>query len=183
SHLNMPTIPLMVAQAMNPAPRPPSPMAQDVTQMTLHRKNPNQLSSHDARVLMGLPTNSDTKGERVKLELFFSSTTVDDASKGPAPPRPSREARRASVSQSLIPNIPIDDGLIDWANSHLPTILRLAEAIKGRPCSPPVPDSAFPADPGNDKLNGLFRLFDFLLDYDVKMGSVSINDICQAKRD
>ncbi|GAW03000.1 Protein pob1 [Lentinula edodes] len=187
SSVNIPTIPLMVAQAMNPAPRPPSPTARDATQKALRRENPNQLSSRDARVLMGLPTNSDTK-ERVKLESFFSSTTVDDASKGPAPPRPSREARRASVSQSLMPNIPIDDGLIDWANSHLPsslqiidtsgaicgglTILRLAEAIKGRPSSPPVPDSAFPADPGDDKLDGLFRLFDFLLDNDVKMGSV-----------
>ncbi|KAJ3874772.1 hypothetical protein F5051DRAFT_415971 [Lentinula edodes] len=199
SSVNIPTIPLMVAQAMNPAPRPPSPTARDATQKALRRENPNQLSSRDARVLMGLPTNSDTKEERVKLESFFSSTTVDDASKGPAPPRPSREARRASVSQSLVPNIPIDDGLIDWANSHLPsslqiidtsgaicgglTILRLAEAIKGRPSSPPVPDSAFPADPGDDKLDGLFRLFDFLLDNDVKMGSVSINDIRQGKRD
>ncbi|KAJ3862371.1 hypothetical protein EV359DRAFT_45309 [Lentinula novae-zelandiae] len=194
SSVNIPTIPLMVAQAMNPAPRPPSPTARDATQKALRRENPNQLSSRDARVLMGLPTNSDTKEERVKLESFFSSTTVDDASKGPAPPRPSREARRASI-----PNIPIDDGLIDWANSHLPsslqiidtsgaicgglTILRLAEAIKGRPSSPPVPDSAFPADPGDDKLDGLFRLFDFLLDNDVKMGSVSINDIRQGKRD
>ncbi|KAJ4464131.1 hypothetical protein C8J55DRAFT_538919 [Lentinula edodes] len=153
SSVNIPTIPLMVAQAMNPAPHPPSPTARDATQKALRRRNPNQLSSRDAQVLMGLPTNSDTK-ERVKLESFFSSTTVDNASKGPAPPRPSREARRASVSQSLMPNIPIDDGLIDWANFHLPsslqiidtsgaicgglTILRLAEAIKGRPSSPPV---------------------------------------------
>ncbi|KAJ3740791.1 hypothetical protein DFH05DRAFT_1545582 [Lentinula detonsa] len=199
SSVNIPTIPLMVAQAMNPAPRPPSPTARDATQKALRRENPNQLSSRDARVLMGLPTNSDTKEERVKLESFFNSTTVDDATKGPAPPRPSREGRRASVSQTLIQNVPIDDGLIDWANSHLPsslqitdtsgaicgglTILRLAEAIKGRPSSPPVPDSAFPSDPGDDKLDGLFRLFDFLLDNDVKMGSVSINDIRQGKRD
>ncbi|KAJ3753070.1 hypothetical protein EV360DRAFT_54086 [Lentinula raphanica] len=197
SSVNIPTIPLMVAQAMNPAPRPPSPTARDATQKALRRENPNQLSSRDARVLMGLPASTDTKEERVKLESFFNSTTVDDVSKGSAPPRPSREARRASVSQTL--NVPIDDGLIEWANSHLPstlqitdtsgsicgglTILRLAEAIKGRPSSPPVPDSAFPSDPGDDKLDGLFRLFDFLLDNDVKMGSVSINDIRQGKRD
>ncbi|KAJ3966971.1 hypothetical protein EV361DRAFT_527412 [Lentinula raphanica] len=199
SSVNIPTIPLMVAQAMNPAPRPPSPTARDATQKALRRENPNQLSSRDARVLMGLPASTDTKEERVKLESFFNSTTVDDVSKGPAPPRPSREARRASVSQTLVQNVPIDDGLIEWANSHLPstlqitdtsgsicgglTILRLAEAIKGRPSSPPVPDSAFPSDPGDDKLDGLFRLFDFLLDNDVKMGSVSINDIRQGKRD
>lgn len=44
-------------------------------------------------------------------------------------------------------------------------------------------DSAFPSGPGDDKLDGLFRLFDFLLDNDVKMGSVSINDVRQGKRD
>lgn len=35
----------------------------------------------------------------------------------------------------------------------------------------------------DEKLDGLFRLFDFLLDNDVKMGSVSINDVRQGKRD
>ena len=44
-------------------------------------------------------------------------------------------------------------------------------------------DSAFPVDANDDRLDGLFRLFDFLLDNDVKMGSVSINDIRQGKRD
>lgn len=62
-------------------------------------------------------------------------------------------------------------------------LLRLAESIKGRPSSPPVLDSAFPTDPSDDKLDGLFRLFDFLLDNDVKMGSVSINDVRQGKRE
>lgn len=92
-----------------------------------------------------------------------------------------------------------DETLIKWANTHLPDnlqitdptgplcgglgLLRLAESIKGRPSSPPVPDSAFPTDPNDDKLDGLFRLFDFLLDNDVKMGSVSINDVRQGKRD
>ena len=96
----------------------------------------------------------------------------------------------------------IDESLIDWANSHLPahlliptaspsplshvtglTLLRLAQSIKGRPSSPPVPDSAFPTSPSDDTLDGLFRLFDFLLDNDVKMGSVSINDVRQGKED
>ncbi|KAE9389360.1 hypothetical protein BT96DRAFT_980734 [Gymnopus androsaceus JB14] len=184
SSVNIPTIPLMVAQAMNPAPRPPSPTARDATQKAMRRENPNQLSSRDARVLMGLPTNA---------HHHLRDTASTDANKGPAPPRPSREARRTSVSQGL--NVPIDDGLIEWANSHLPsslqikdtsgsicgglTILRLAEAIKGRPSSPPVPDSAFPTDPGDDKLDGLFRLFDFLLDNDVKMGSGKRDKVVQ----
>jgi hypothetical protein len=92
-----------------------------------------------------------------------------------------------------------DADVINWANSHLPrqlkitgttdplcgglTLLRLAEHIKGRPASPPVPDTAFPTGPNDDKLDGLFRLFDFLLDNDVKMGSVSINDVRQGRRD
>ena len=96
-----------------------------------------------------------------------------------------------------------DDSLIKWANTHLPEPLqitdsdatgflstglglglhRLAESIKGQPSSPPVPDSTFPTDVHDDKLDGLFRLFDFLLDNDVKIGSVSINDVRLGKRD
>ena len=92
-----------------------------------------------------------------------------------------------------------DISLIKWANTHLPEflqitestgflctgleLLRLAESIKGQASSPPVPDSAFPSDIHDDKLDGLFRLFDFLLDNDVKMGSVSINDVRLGKRD
>lgn len=94
---------------------------------------------------------------------------------------------------------PVDDSLIEWANSHLApalrikdvkgsicgglTLLRLAESIRGKPSSPPVPDAAFPSGPNDDKLDGLFRLFDFLLDNDVRIGSVSINDIRKGKRD
>jgi len=94
---------------------------------------------------------------------------------------------------------PVDEGLIEWANTHLPSnlqitdpagplcdglgLLRLAESIKGRPSSPPVPDSAFPKDATDDNLDGLFRLFDFLLDNEVRMGSVSIQDIRRGKRD
>ena len=92
-----------------------------------------------------------------------------------------------------------DDALINWANTHLPEdlqiadpggplcgglgLLRLAESIRGSPSSPPVPDSAFPVDANDDRLDGLFRFFDFLLENDVKMGSVSINDVRQEKRD
>jgi hypothetical protein len=92
-----------------------------------------------------------------------------------------------------------DADLIEWANSHLPkslqiidpvgslcgglALLRLAESIKGKPSSPPVPDSAFPSGPNDDRLDGFFRLFDFLLDNDVKTGSVSINEVRQGKRD
>ena len=122
---------------------------------------------------------------------------------GPPPPRPSREMRRATSVRSTVTSnhqrLTSEGSLVDWANSHLPSrlqitdsagslcsglaLLRLAESIKGKPASPPVPDSAFPADPNDDKLDGLFKLFDFLLDNDVKMGNVSINDVRQGKRD
>lgn len=55
--------------------------------------------------------------------------------------------------------------------------MRIAESIKGRPSSPPVLDSAFPVNANDYKLEGLFKLFDFLLDNDVVIGDVSINDV------
>lgn len=92
----------------------------------------------------------------------------------------------------------VDNSLIEWANSHLPenlqitdplgplcgglALLRIAEDIKGSPSQPPVPDSAFPSSSNDEKLDGLFALFDFLLENDVKMGAISINDIRQAKK-
>lgn len=72
------------------------------------------------------------------------------------------------------PNGPLCSGL---------ALLRLAESIKGQAASPPVPDSAFPQDVQDEKLEGFVRLFDFLLDNEVKMGSVNINDIRFGKRD
>ena len=112
SSCNIPTIPLTVAQAMNPAPRPPSPTARDATQKALRRENPHQLSSRDAQVLlMGMP-NKNQNGERARIESFFTSDTVSTrepdsplASRGappksPAPPRPSRELRRMSMQDA-----------------------------------------------------------------------------------
>ncbi|GJE87501.1 hypothetical protein PsYK624_035840 [Phanerochaete sordida] len=225
SSSNIPTIPLAVAQTMNPSPRPPSPTARAATQRAHRRDNPNQLSSRDAQILMGMPksgsfvSNGDSAGERPRVESFFTSTSGTSGAsspplseppskkkpaaspKVPAPPRPTRETRRkfSTGSATDVDNTTIDPGLIEWANAHLPeklkitdamnslcsglALLRLAEDIKGKPASPPVPDSAFPTGPNDDRLDGLFRLFDFLLDNDVKMGTVSINDIRQGKRE
>jgi hypothetical protein len=61
-------------------------------------------------------------------------------------------------------------------------LLRIAESIKGLG-RPTVPDSDFPQGPNDDKLDGLLALFDFLLDNDVKMGTISINDVRQGRRD
>lgn len=111
SSSNIPTIPLTVAQAMNPAPRPPSPTAREATQRAHRRENPNQLSSRDAQILMSLPSKEKSNGhssnERARLDSFFtddsaSTTNGQDMTpkkspKVPAPPRPSR---RVSSSQS-----------------------------------------------------------------------------------
>ncbi|KAJ7170172.1 hypothetical protein C8R46DRAFT_994929 [Mycena filopes] len=205
SSCNIPTIPLMVAQAMNPAPRPPSPTARAATQRAMRRENTDQPSTRDARVLMltGFATNEAPKEDRARLDSFFTNEAVEGTGNGSVPGTPQsvvppRPSRRMSVQQAVSPT-PVDEGLIEWANSHLPStlqitdpagplcdglgLLRLAESIKGRPSSPPVPDSAFPKDASDDNLDGLFRLFDFLLDNEVRMGSVSINDIRQGKRD
>jgi len=204
SSCNIPTIPLVVAQAMNPAPRPPSPTARAATQKALRRENPDQLSSRDARILMGV--QNEGKDDRTPLTAVFiqnefneddvPSSLTPRAGETPVPPRPTREIRRGPSYRGVIS--PVDDALITWANSHLPEplqitdpsvlcgglgLLRIAESIRGRPSSPPVLDSWFPSSPADDKLDGLFKLFDFLLDNEVKMGSVSINDIRQGKRD
>ncbi|KAG6914452.1 hypothetical protein DXG01_017185 [Tephrocybe rancida] len=130
SSCNIPTIPLRVAQAMNPAPRPPSPTARAATQKALRRENTNRRSARDARVLMGLPV----------------------------PACPSREMRISTGCPVKV--TAEDTALIEWANAHLPlspqirdatgslyggpALLRIAESVKGKPSSPPVLDSAFP---------------------------------------
>ena len=131
-----------------------------------------------------------------------------------APPRPSRN-REGSITDSgfvspllcypltspefskSTQHSVVDEGLIDWANGHLPSnlqftdiydcgglnLMRIAESIKGSPASPPVLDSSFPSGQNDDKLDGLFSLFDFLLNNDVRLGTVSINDIRLGKVD
>ncbi|KAH9056353.1 hypothetical protein EDB87DRAFT_1637438 [Lactarius vividus] len=206
SSVNVPTIPLAVAQAMNPAPRPPSPTARAATQRAMRRENTNQLSTRDAEILMGMPAASPPQSAngRPRVESFFneleavgpSSQSTSPKMQDP-PVRPPRELRKKG---SMSEHSSLDPDLIEWANNHLPStlqldsrgsicggleLLRIAESIKGLRSSS-VPDSAFPRGRGNDdddKLEGLFTLFDFLLDNDVKMGTVSINDVRQGKRD
>lgn len=131
SSSNIPTIPLTVAQAMNPSPRPPSPTARAATQRAHRRENPHQLSSRDAQVLMGMSpglgheipaaSTQNGSGERPKLGSYFTSQSSSSqyesspppkksalsskatSPKASAPPRPSRETRRkfSTGSQSL----------------------------------------------------------------------------------
>lgn len=55
--------------------------------------------------------------------------------------------------------------------------MRIAESIKGKAPYPKVPDSSFPSGPNDEKLDGIFDLFDFLLENDVHLGTVTINDV------
>lgn len=104
SSCNIPTIPLAVAQAMNPAPRPPSPTARAATQRALRRENLNQLSSRDARVLMGLaaPENDVPlpSADRGALESLFTSDFAEPdntrEAHTPVPSRPPRDMRNPS---------------------------------------------------------------------------------------
>lgn len=61
--------------------------------------------------------------------------------------------------------------------------MRIAESIRGVVASPPVLDSSFPSGPNDDKLDGIHRLFDFLLTHDVHFGMVTTNDVRQGKKD
>ncbi|KAG8889639.1 polar growth protein [Tulasnella sp. 332] len=198
SSCNIPTIPLTVAQAMNPAPRPPSPSARDATQRMMKRENVNQLSSRDALVLMGMAGEPDST-DKARLDTFFKERADANGLGGALPPpRPSREMRKVPSFNSDNENSAADIELITWINQNLPgdtppatdlsaslssglIMYRLAESIKGVPTD--VPDSAFPLNGEPEKLEGLFKLFDFLLDNDVKMGSVSINDVRLGHKD
>jgi hypothetical protein len=114
SSVNIPTIPLQVAQTMNPAPRPPSPSARDATQRATRRDNPNQLSTRDAQILMGIPGQDSgalpAAGERRLPSAFRHDAPALSPSQSmpsplsprmapggvSAPPRPSREMRRGN---------------------------------------------------------------------------------------
>jgi len=212
SSVNIPTIPLQVAQAMSPAPRPPSPTQRDATQRALRRDNPNQLSTRDARILMGLP--SEASGSSIA-----TTPTITDGPSTPgltptqitSPGRPARDAARPDPRRRNPALEQAQDAeLIVWINRHIPNsshkatdmskslatglvLYRLAESIKtngeadkGNRADygiPDVPDSVFPSSPNDDKLDGLFVLFDFLLDNDVRMGNVTINDVRSGDRD
>lgn len=137
SSSNIPTIPLTVAQAMNPSPRPPSPTARAATQRAHRRDNPNQLTSRDAQVLlMGASTKDKPNGgqtsERPRIESFFTSETASTASQEPAtlvtkkpsmskssaPPRPSREIRRKFSTGSQSADVSYRVLFCVWCSSY-----------------------------------------------------------------
>ncbi|CUA68908.1 hypothetical protein RSOLAG22IIIB_08152 [Rhizoctonia solani] len=114
--------------------------------------------------------------------------------KSKVPPSPGTTSTENEARGFNIPNrSPAgEQELVEWVNSRLPAtcplaedlstsmssgliLFRLAESIKEVDSG--VSDSVFPQGPGDERLDGLFKLFDFLLDNDVRMGAVSINDV------
>ena len=74
----------------------------------MRREHPDQLSSRDARVLMGLSGN-EAKEERARLDSFFSNEAMgakqaanETPKKVSAPPRPSREMRRSNSVRTMV---------------------------------------------------------------------------------
>lgn len=117
SSVNIPTIPLHVAQAMSPAPRPPSPTQRDATQRALRRENPNQLSSRDARVLMGLPQGA---GGAAALPPSTESplptpTTAATPTQANIPGRPARDSARPDTKRR---NMALENVSVHYARFH-----------------------------------------------------------------
>ena len=106
SSCNIPTIPLVAAQAMDPAPRPPSPSAREAIQRALRRENTERLSKRDTLIL-GLSA-TDVKDERARLNSFLSHAAIMEGESNPsspkasAPPRPSRQLRRMNSGRSVV---------------------------------------------------------------------------------
>ncbi|ORY35510.1 hypothetical protein BCR39DRAFT_475488 [Naematelia encephala] len=181
SSCNIPTIPLAEAQALSP--RPPSPATRDATQRATRRENVNQLTAHDASVLMSLDT---TRRASQNLSL---------------PSRPSRDGRRPSSApppQQPIAAPPVPDDtqreLIEWVNNTLPppypkassfpqsftsgeVIFLLVRSLSGIEPNPPVPPDAFAPINGQINLEGLFAMMDILIDSGIDTVGVSINDV------
>ena len=96
SSVNMPTIPLSVAQTMSPPPRPPSPAARDATQRAMRRENTSQLSSRDTRVLGLSPENRLTSNIS---DITGDNTTLggDGSTLGPPTPHVDHTPRASSA--------------------------------------------------------------------------------------
>ena len=95
SSCNIPTIPLAEAQALSP--RPPSPATREATQRASRRENTNQLTAHDASVLVGSPRATKL------LTIQMSLDTTRRASQNlNAPTRPDRDNRRPSSERPIV---------------------------------------------------------------------------------
>jgi hypothetical protein len=154
-----------------------SRVEREVVQHAVRRKAPPVLSSRDACIL-GLPSRREAHETKLGTgEHVHRAETLS--------------VRRHNMILAAVLMDAVqaaEQALVHWVNSKLPStcpraqdlsssfssgliLFRLAEAIKETDCR--VPDSMF----SQGRVDGLFKLFDFLLENDVRMGAVSINDI------
>ncbi|KZP00305.1 hypothetical protein CALVIDRAFT_595672 [Calocera viscosa TUFC12733] len=201
SSCNIPTIPLNVAQAMSPAPRPPSPSQREATQRALRPANPDKLSDRDAAVLMLGVKGGERPGDekmRQRVESVFTVASADSNEFreariaepiSPLPPRPNRDNRQPRAK----PMSAHDQQLLDWVNATIPksmpqatdlsqsfasglVLFRLVEKISGKVQG--VPDALFMASlDSEDSFEGLFKLFDIMVENGVSTADVSMTDI------
>ncbi|KZT60847.1 hypothetical protein CALCODRAFT_480491 [Calocera cornea HHB12733] len=201
SSCNIPTIPLNVAQAMSPAPRPPSPSQREATQRALRPPNPDKLTDRDAAILMLGVKGGERPGDdkiRQRVESVFTVASADSNEfreariaepASPLPPRPTREQRQPRP-KGLNPH---DQQLLDWVNANLPkstpqatdvsqsfasglVLFRLVEKISGKVQG--VPDALFMASlDSEDSFEGLFQLFDIMVENGISTADVSMTDI------
>jgi hypothetical protein len=199
---DLPVVSLEIAQAMHP--RPPSP--ETLRTITIRRRNSSQMSMRSEATLTKMRSMSSFHGQNDKIpsrpQAGSSSTSgletkcpvpLSTSAKLKAPVRPPRDARRENPH----PEHPLaEQGLIRWANGHLPgtqidrrgsncsglELLRIAESIKDIRSSC-APDSVFSWGPDHETLEGLFSLIDFLLCEDAKVGESSIDDVRRSNRD
>ncbi|WWC63374.1 uncharacterized protein I303_105974 [Kwoniella dejecticola CBS 10117] len=188
SSCNIPTIPLAEAQAL--APRPPSPATREATQRATRRENPNQLTAHDANILLGA-----TSPGRPSRDTRRPSSNYNGAAR---PTSSFNEGARPSVhsGHQSEDNLRNDNPeLVKWVNSLLPqayprasaipksfvsgeVVFLLVKHLSGIEPSPPVPPQAFAPDAsGQPGLEGLFSMMDILIDAGVDTAGVSINDV------
>ncbi|EJU06671.1 hypothetical protein DACRYDRAFT_113317 [Dacryopinax primogenitus] len=201
SSCHIPTIPLAVAQAMSPAPRPPSPGQREATQRALRPSNPDKLSDRDAAVLMLAVKGQDRPGDerlRARVESVFTVASADSNDfreariaepASPVPPRPNRETRFPRAKKLSAH----DQELLDWVNANLPVstpkstdlahsfasglvLFRLVEKLSGKVQG--VPDALFMASlDSEDSFEGLFKLFDIMVENGISTADVSMSDV------
>ena len=117
SSSNIKTIPLSVAQAMNPPPRPPSPTSARNMQKARLQQNPNVLSAQDAAKLMGasiVPSDILSSGEAVSASqtgnLNGASTEQSETTSASPTNSPSRRRGLRSPLRNSQRRKPISEG-------------------------------------------------------------------------
>ncbi|GAA93812.1 uncharacterized protein L969DRAFT_44015 [Mixia osmundae IAM 14324] len=212
------TMSLAEAQAMNPPIRPPSPSQRAQIQKAHYTTNPNTLTPKDAEILMSLskPTpappikNASRKRQSQagsvispQSSTFGISQVAEQQGGQPGRPtrrRPSQQSESPIVQRrlsSLHSPANADEGLIDWANSHLPAdsplavnlgssfqsgqlLTRLMETLSGK--SLHIDEARFHAANNEMDLDLWLDIFDLLIASGVDVKDISPADVMHGDR-